>query len=174
MKTSYTNTMERAEVELEIIRENGQARPNQDKIDLMVYNLLSNSDYALDDEDFRQAIAAYTRIANGNPLTVLTGDADEWDEEPTRQVEGPLGVNCLWNKRAPNRVYLTDDGRVFCKYGRIFKRPDGTLVPSPFCDIEVQTFPFRVPGRPKTVVLYGNESPEQWYMRNLGQGKITG
>ena len=168
MKTDYENTLTRAELELEIIRKNGLARPNQDKIDLMIYNLLAASDYTLDDEDFRQAIAAYTRIVNGNPLTEITGDPDEWENVPDTE-------NRLWNVRAPRRVYMdTSDGRVYCRECRVFKRPDGTVVRDALETMDVRELPFRVPGRPKTVILYGNESPEQGYMRNLEKGKIQG
>lgn len=66
------------------------------------------------------AINAFKAVANFEPLTPLTGGADEWNE---------CGDGVYQNRRC-SHVFKGEDGRAYDIDGRIFREPSGVCFTS--------------------------------------------
>jgi hypothetical protein len=87
-------------------------------------------------------IALFAKLANGEPLSPLTGEDDEWEDR---------GDGYLQNRRC-SRV-IKHDGVVFDVDGFVFERPDGTRYTNSSKSRRAVTFPYT----PKTEIVKVDE-----------------
>ena len=78
-------------------------------------------------------VAAFTKLANFEPLVPLTGEADEW--------HNPCGDGCVLQNVRCSRVFKDADGNTYDIEGKIFREPNGLCYTSRDSRVPV-TFPY--------------------------------
>jgi hypothetical protein len=95
------------------------------------------------------AIGALTRLLNFEPLSPLTGEADEWNE---------VSDGVFQNRRCAHIFKDGLDGQAYDSQGKVFREPSGACFTGRESRVNI-TFPYVVPDRPNFVDVLEERGP---------------